>query len=408
MKVAGICVSAAIGSYAAMWLFYEAVPQYGPNTNVVCNIGLCRDTDAVKAGYETLRSADPNERTGSVRLFSELLRRNAASPYAWCNLGDALLETGDIAGAKKCFQRAAELGGNVPPVMLRIVNFYCRVVEIPRALQASRALLQLSSEYDDIVFGLFSRLRLDVDVALLQGIGKNPRAANAFMQYMLHKPQLTQAWSAWRWLERGNAVEPAVALQYISTMWEAGRREESATAWMARFGPAEHGYGRSNFIYNGDFEREFSRSVFDWVYTREAYANVSMDDSVACSGTRALRLQFDGNENPEYLGPRQIVWIAPGAYTLHACMRASGVTSNEGLRLQVIDADKPVSPIGETRQVLGTTDWEDIDTAVVIGPHTRAIEIRIVRRRSWKFDNALDGTIWLDRVTLSPRANTKL
>lgn len=395
----GLYVSAAVGAYAAVWLTYSSSPH---NLPFVCGVGICRDGESWEAAHEDLLSQDGRLRDRGLHAFSELLRRSPGSPYAWCDFGDALLEAGDIDNARRCFRRAAELGPNVPPVLLRIVNFHCRVLDTPRALVVSRTLLSISNEYDDILFSLFTRLNISVYTVLADGIGSNPRAINAFMNNMLQNSRYSDARSAWRWLGQGSAIEQGAALRYVSTMWQAGHRDESATAWGQRFGLADGGYRRSNFIYNSSFERDSSRSLFDWLLSNEPFADVSIDDTVAFSGARSLRLQFDGSVNPDYVGPRQVVWTVPGKYRFRARLRTESLSSDQGVRFQILDAERPGSVVAETDQVLGDAEWREIGTGLVVGPHLRALEVRLVRRRSWKFDNLLAGTVWIDSVELSP------
>src|ERR1019366_8332035 len=67
--------------------------------------------------------AEGGGKLGEVR---EALRQEAASPYRWCDLGEALLEAGQKEKARYCFQQAQQLAPNLPPIWMRPLSFIFR------------------------------------------------------------------------------------------------------------------------------------------------------------------------------------------------------------------------------------------------------------------------------------------
>src|SRR5207245_10945692 len=84
----------------------------------------------------------------ALRLFEVALAGDPASPYRWCDLGDALVVTGDLDRARFSFARALELGPNLPPVLLRVANFDLGVEERQKALASAARILRVTSECD--------------------------------------------------------------------------------------------------------------------------------------------------------------------------------------------------------------------------------------------------------------------
>jgi hypothetical protein len=402
-RVMAVALSVAVGAYAGVWLLVQAFPSYESTTDGLhYAFALGSDARSVEYGYELLRSGNPDDTRQSIEVFQNLLRRNPASPSAWCDLGDALLDAKRPVDAQRCFSRASELGGRLPPIMLRIVNFYCRLPDASRALALSNELLKLSGEYDSIVFGLYTRLHIDTNVLLDHGIGANARGLNSYLQYALHRSDFKGATSAWARLQSMSGIDSSAAVEYVTRMYKAGFRADSSAAWLSYSGRLQSDYRRSNFIFNGDFERPLTRAVFDWNLPSEPYIDVAVDQSTACSGQHSLRLAFIGNENPAYEGPWQIAWVAPGSYSLEACVQTENLSSSEGLRFRLFSSESPRKLLSETEQIGGTGSWRRIRQRFIVPAGTKAVEIRLVRDRSWKFENRVAGTAGVDDVKLVP------
>jgi hypothetical protein len=54
-----------------------------------------------------------------------------------------------------------------------------------------------------------------------------------------------------------------------------------------------------------------------------------------------------------------------------------------------------------TRDLTGTHPWSLIDAELTTGPETHLLAIVLRRIPSRKFDNKLQGTVWVDDVSLT-------
>ena len=84
----------------------------------LCRFYLCDNEQLLDWAYEHLWEGDPRSLEWAVSAYQESLRRDPASPFRWCDLGEALERRGDLTRAKYCFERGVELGPNSPPVPL--------------------------------------------------------------------------------------------------------------------------------------------------------------------------------------------------------------------------------------------------------------------------------------------------
>ena len=81
---------------------------------------------------------------------------------AGVNLARLLLEGGQPHQAKAAMNRAVELGAKAPAVLLRNFNLLVRLQEIRQALPLAARILALVPDYDDYLFGSFSRWKMPI------------------------------------------------------------------------------------------------------------------------------------------------------------------------------------------------------------------------------------------------------
>ena len=89
----------------------------------VCRNVACSD-ELLLASAERLAGGSREDVAVALENLEEALRRNVASPYRWCDVGEALLAAGRIEEARYCFIRAVELGPQISPVLWRTAQFY--------------------------------------------------------------------------------------------------------------------------------------------------------------------------------------------------------------------------------------------------------------------------------------------
>ena len=139
------------------------------------------DRNAEDSAYDALAERRP----GGLRQIEKALGNDPASPYRWCELADALLISGDAARARYCFERASELGGNLPPILMRVSNFYFGIEQPRRAVVLTERLLRLTAAYDDPVFQAYDWAKLPPAELLARGVPANMRAGQAWFRHLL-------------------------------------------------------------------------------------------------------------------------------------------------------------------------------------------------------------------------------
>ena len=111
-----LVLSGLVTLFALSGVLYQAwLKERGWIGGLLCRDVVCEDEAVVEAAHQRLWSG---ELDGAVEWFRAALRRDAASPYRWCDLGEALLEAGRGEESRQYFRRAVELGGHSPVAML--------------------------------------------------------------------------------------------------------------------------------------------------------------------------------------------------------------------------------------------------------------------------------------------------
>lgn len=150
------------------------------------------DEMMAQSAYRQLLAGNVKGPGGALALYQRALEKNPASPYRWCDFGEASLDGGNPTVARLCMTRAALLGPRMPPILLRAANLAFRLDDSDAALDFGSRVLALVPDYDEIVFSTYDRMGIPSDTVLQRGVPHDRRAAQAYSAYLLqsHRPEL--------------------------------------------------------------------------------------------------------------------------------------------------------------------------------------------------------------------------
>lgn len=399
-KGAAIALGCALLIFAPAWILLETKYMYDPQAESrFCRFGVC-DTNSLIAG-ETSRQSGNVAAVPEYELL-EALRRDTAAPLRWCDLGDALVKSGQVERARNCFSIALERGPNLPPVQLRAANFYYGVHEPKQAIEQMSHILDSSATYDGQIFERYAQEKIPLAEILHYGLPPNPRAWRAYLHYLLGSKKLADAVVVWDAVVSRHYWDEESAREYVRDLHWDHRDEAAAEAWANYLGDRRHGFMESNWVYNGDFELDPSGMVFDWrMENLNDDVRVTLDPSVAHTGKRSLKIQFAGKENVDYDRTGVTAFVKPGQYRFTAFVKADGITS-QGFAFHIFDPESPGRLNITTEKISGTMDWTKIERMIPVPEGTRLVAIQIIRQSSLKFENSrIAGTAWIDTVSLS-------
>jgi hypothetical protein len=353
-------------------------------------------------------SANP---TRIIELYKTAAQLSPQNAQYWADLGAAYESAGRSGDALRAFERAAQLFPQSPDINWKLANFYIRARKTPEGLRALHRILLGDSVTSHQVFALATSATQD-NVAILDKV--LPSRANVFFDYLQFQIQMggmdaaEQTWG--RLLQLNLAFDLRQAFPYLDGLIQHRETTALAEAWSAltsRFPDRIHpGESARDRMTNGNFEFEILNGGLDWRVTPVEGVIVSVDSLNRFDGVRSLRIEFDGTRNIAYGDVLQFVLVEPSSrYELSAHMRAEGITTDSGPRMEVFDAYDMGKLFLYTPGLVGDSEWSLQHLGFETGPDTHLVIVRVARPASKKLDNRIAGEVWLDQVSLVQRQN---
>ncbi len=342
---------------------------------------FCSDSPFVVAGYRNLwAGAAASFPSAGLEDFRNALRNNPASPYRWCDLGEALLRSGDEKAARYCFRQALALSPHGPPILLRAANFYLSVQDKPEAFANLAQVLQ-NDAYYAIVFNYFDHFGFDTKDILDRGMPTQDAAKSWFLHLMETKTIKPEVFA---WLTAHQWADDILFNKYLELLLAHNQYAEASQACSLY---RESKKINPNVVFNGEFEQTQNSTLFDWNLDIKAVR----DSSHAHSGAWSLRLDSLDSLRPH--SPWQLALVKPGAYVFQGFVE-SEAGGDPGITFHIFDRLDP-SRLDVTAERPNTAQgWQTVRKEVTIPEGTRLLQIEIIRSNR-------GGPAWIDSVTLT-------
>ena len=341
-----------------------------------------------------------------VGLWETAVRYNPKRATWWAELGGAYEWSGQADDALRAFERARELFPRSPEINWKLGNFYLRAGRNAEALVALRRALGSDPEMGRAVFDLVGRAGYENREILDKLVPADTRALVAYLGFLVETKRISAAKETWAQLiAQGQRFPAQAAFPYLDALIQQGESEELRRAWRAveermlggGHGPADNG----NEITNGGFEGAILNGGLDWRVIPAEGVRVSVDTMTFLDVTRSLRIEFDGRQNLAYSHMLQFVPVRPNTtYRFLAYLRAQGITSDSGPRMEIYDAGDRGRLFLSTADVRGTASWEPRSVDFRTSAQTQVLVVRVARPASKSLDGRIGGTVWIDQVSL--------
>jgi hypothetical protein len=351
----------------------------------LCREGLCRYD-------QVLDTVDAHGM--DLPGLSALLNLDPSNPLTWCNYAELLSNAGQTHQAASAFEQALALGPGMSPVLMRAASFDFIQGREDRFFATANRILTQTDAFDQTLFSYFTYSRFPV--SKLAGVAVPPvsRAAKSWFSYLRGSSSDTDLHELWCWMRKNHLLDQKLATEFAWTFWQRKAFTTAQDLWADWLGPSHDHYLHLQRLANVRFQDAPNESPFDWTLTPALGVEIRRSDG--------LDIRFSGTGNITFANVSQFTTVSSAHYRFSAQIRAENVTTDQGPFFHIFDPVDPARLSVESSPVKGTVARSWITLDAPIPPATQALEIRIERRPSHKFDNKISGSMHVYEVSLLP------
>jgi hypothetical protein len=350
---------------------------------------------------------EPGRMQQAIRSLQRATEVNPRSADLWMELADTYQASGDVVRAQEAYESAqtnypisSEVAWRYGSFLLYEGRFSEGYAELQRAISIDPSLTvtaiaecwQSNPSVDPIV-----------DRVLPAKSAYYVEAIEYFVSQNLPGPALA-IWN--RQVRLGLPIQLPEAIPLVDTLIEKDRVAEARQIWNQALEGAHWMQDLDNtpsLVFNGRFEHELMNGGFDWREVAAPGVHFAVDEGPAHAGSRSFQVQFDGTGNVDFQNLFQYVPVEPRTrYHFSAYVRTEAISTDRGICFEIVDPRHTSQVQIVTPDVVGTNPWTAVQADLVTGPQTHLLRITLRRIPSWKFDNKLSGTVWIDDVALTP------
>ncbi len=345
----------------------------------------------------------------AVTYYEKATEVNPHSAAYWMDLGSSSETLGEIGRARKAFERARASQPGSPQVAWRYGNFLLRQQEVSQAFAEIRRAVASDPNLTSSAIAECWKAELSVDRLLNEVLPPHGPSYFLALDYFVDQKQPDAALAVWN---RVLGLKQPLGLSQVAPLVDElvlqDRFEDALQVWRQALVAAgrekdKDAHGSSSLVFNGGFEHPPVNGGFDWRQSVIAGASLAFDTAVFHSGSRSLRITFDGSRNPDFSHFLQWVPVRPlHHYRFAAYLRTEEISTDSGVRFLLSDLGRPAALQVLTPDLVGTHSWTRIEQALVTTAETDVLVIMLRRTPTWKFDDRLGGSVWVDDVSLDP------
>ncbi|GAC1623862.1 MAG: hypothetical protein PVS2B2_03860 [Candidatus Acidiferrum sp.] len=340
----------------------------------------------------------------AIAAYTRALALDSNSADTLLELGTAYELNGDLDKARTAYARAKAVYPASASVSWRYGNFLLRQRDLKPAYSEIRRAVLADPNRAGEAFSRCYRVNPDPDFILNQVL---PPSEAGYMQ-VIHDIADTQTDIAMKVWTRLAGLHPHLYTRDVYPLVDAllhrQRYVEARRVWKEGMDFTEEGSAVQDsgaILWDGGFESGFNGRDFGWVFdSLHSGVQTSFDSREKHSGSRSLRLSFDGKHNVRLENPCTVAVVEPGkTYGLSGWIQTDNLTSDQGIGLRV---SAPGSVVLKTRDIRGSTPWTMVETKWTAPNEAHLAQICVGRDPSERMEGRIQGTAWVDDVALTP------
>jgi tetratricopeptide (TPR) repeat protein len=349
-------------------------------------------------------SSEAPDLNKAIEHYRESIRLSPLQVGCWLDLSKAYQIAGLIEAADNTIERAIRLDPENPSLMWEAGTFYLINGNTDIAVKALRRFILLRPERQEYVYDMLYKLPLDSQYILTNLIPDSYPYYRRYLLYLISADRAEESKSLWKRME-GVRVDDELFIRYTDFLISKHLYKEAENIWKdfidKRFEAKKE--DQSSLLYNSSFESDILNGGFDWRIGKAEGVRIFLDRDIHILGGRSLGVTFDGKQNPDITMASHVVRVTPKTgYKLRGYIKTDSITTTNGLFFSVTGHDCK-GFYKKSDVITGTNLWREIEMEFETPPECTAISINIRREKSYKLDNKIGGTAWIDGISLARR-----
>ena len=277
--------------------------------------------------YMRLAVFDPDH---AHDLLTRSLSLNKFNAQADIELGLQYEADGDYADAEKTLLAAYDIDHTYLP-RWTLANFYIRRDNQAQFWRWARMAAEMPSDEIGPLFELCWRESPDAAAISRAVLNANPDFLRQYLSFLLAKDQLMEAAKVAPELVRTGIEDTDQSILYTVVNRLVANNDAAAADGLWRFLiDQKWAVGDSSFPNNPNFARPPLPVSFDW-------SLFEFPGLHSWPGDSGLEVEFTGAEPEECMVAEQVLYLAPGDYTLDFAYRTTEIAPDTGIRWQIVD-----------------------------------------------------------------------
>jgi hypothetical protein len=345
--------------------------------------------------YELLTQQSPQT---ALPWLQSATNQNPNRARYWLDLAIAQQSLGNVDSEKSALQHALAAGPRTPDIAWQAANLYLAQGSADDAMQEFRVVMENDSYLAPSAARACWKIRPDIDYLLQKFVPDN--VDEPFLEFLVATNDGAAAAKVWkRSFSHQQPVAHRYLLDYMRYLIAHHDVSQAALVWQqaaSLSGLAAYQPSSENLLVNSDFSMEILNGGFDWMHHKVNGVTLNLDPSETRSGTRSLRITFDG-PGIEDAGIRQMVPVEPNTrYEFSAFYKAQEMDGAGGPEFAIQDLYRE-TPLFMSEPLRDSDVWKSEGGAFVTGPETNLIVVRIARVPA---GSPIRGKLWIDDLKL--------
>jgi tetratricopeptide (TPR) repeat protein len=353
-----------------------------------------------------LEDADSTKAAASFQKAISIL---PSYTEAWLELATSEELNGQTAEASEAYAKAKQSYPASADVAWRYGNFLLREGSFPQAFEQLRQAIDADPARAAATFSRVYRANPNIDEILDQVLPPKQSVYADVIAEAASSGQLAAARTVWgRLLDLHPQLEmrdfdPLVARLMEAKDYDAARKVWAQGTSRMNLPPLLQPQG--SVVWDPSFESGINSKGFAWFFQPLAQGvQVELDTTEKLTGSKSLRVSFDGKHNPNLNIACTLAVVEPGKqYLFSGWIKSKDVTTEQGVQFHIQALGPPNPAVTTTRELHGTNPWTFFGEPWTADQGAHRVSICVSREPSDNPDVRISGTAWIEDVNLAPK-----